>query len=68
MLTCGVRCGCLRSLPLQQVTDALPMLQHIVTAVGYPVGGENLSVTRGVVSRIDLLECVAVCSNALPLN
>ena len=31
-------------------------LECVVTALGYPVGGENLSVTRGVVSRIDLLD------------
>jgi len=43
-------------LPLQACTDDVPTLQHIVTAVGYPVGGENLCVTRGVVSRIDLLD------------
>ena len=43
-------------LPLQQCIDAIPSLQQVVTAVGYPVGGENLSVTRGVVSRIDLLD------------
>ena len=43
-------------LPLQACTDAIPTLQSTVTAVGYPVGGENLCVTRGVVSRIDLLD------------
>ena len=43
-------------LPLQACTDDVPGLQHIVTAIGYPLGGENLSVTRGVVSRIDLLD------------
>jgi len=43
-------------LPLQAIADAIPTLQSTVTAVGYPVGGENLCVTRGVVSRIDLLD------------
>ena len=43
-------------LPLQQCVEVIPSLQQVVTAVGYPVGGENLSVTRGVVSRIDLLD------------
>lgn len=42
--------------PLLRPTDAVPALQHTVTAIGYPVGGDNLSVTRGVVSRIDLLD------------
>lgn len=31
----------------------LPRLEDEVRAIGFPVGGERLSVTRGVVSRID---------------
>lgn len=31
----------------------MPKLESEVSAVGYPVGGDRLSVTRGVVSRID---------------
>lgn len=31
----------------------LPRLEDEVRALGYPIGGERLSVTRGVVSRID---------------
>ena len=31
----------------------MPKLETEVSAVGYPVGGDRLSVTRGVVSRID---------------
>ena len=38
--------------PLELGND-LPLLDTEVVAVGYPVGGERLSVTRGVVSRID---------------
>jgi len=37
-------------LPLE---DSLPLLDSEVVAVGYPVGGDRISVTRGVVSRID---------------
>jgi S1-C subfamily serine protease len=33
--------------------DAIPELNTEVIAVGYPIGGERVSVTRGVVSRID---------------
>jgi S1-C subfamily serine protease len=36
-------------------SDDLPQLDSNVTAVGYPMGGDNVSVTRGIVSRIDLL-------------
>lgn len=31
----------------------IPELESTVTAYGYPIGGDRLSVTRGVVSRID---------------
>ncbi|MFZ4763973.1 MAG: trypsin-like peptidase domain-containing protein [Roseimicrobium sp.] len=37
--------------PLQ--IDAVPKLNTEVITVGYPIGGERVSVTRGVVSRID---------------
>jgi S1-C subfamily serine protease len=36
-------------LPLGKV----PSLDSVVTVLGYPIGGDRLSVTRGVVSRID---------------
>lgn len=31
----------------------IPLLESQVTVIGYPVGGERLSVTKGIVSRID---------------
>ncbi|MDA7519448.1 trypsin-like peptidase domain-containing protein [Akkermansiaceae bacterium] len=31
----------------------MPRLESEVSAIGYPVGGDRLSVTRGIVSRID---------------
>ena len=31
----------------------IPQLESEVSAIGYPIGGERISVTRGVVSRID---------------
>lgn len=31
----------------------IPVLESLVTVIGYPVGGERLSVTKGIVSRID---------------
>ena len=33
----------------------LPALQDAVTVVGYPIGGDTISVTSGVVSRIEIL-------------
>jgi S1-C subfamily serine protease len=35
------------------VIDSVPKLNTEVITVGYPIGGERVSVTRGVVSRID---------------
>jgi S1-C subfamily serine protease len=37
------------------VLGRLPQLQHQCTVVGYPVGGDTISVTAGVVSRIEML-------------
>eukprot|EP00742_Colponemidia_sp_Colp-10_P011005 GILJ01012166.1.p1 GENE.GILJ01012166.1~~GILJ01012166.1.p1 ORF type:complete len:580 (-),score=90.18 GILJ01012166.1:114-1853(-) len=34
----------------------VPNLQDAVTVIGYPTGGDNISVTKGVVSRIDVQE------------
>lgn len=31
----------------------IPVLESLVTVIGYPVGGDRLSVTKGIVSRID---------------
>lgn len=38
--------------PLQ--LGRLPQLQDAVTVVGYPLGGDTISVTKGVVSRIEV--------------
>ena len=35
------------------VLGGVPALDSTVSVIGYPIGGERLSVTRGVVSRID---------------
>jgi len=36
-----------------ELAGALPRLSDTVTVLGYPMGGDRLSLTRGVVSRID---------------
>lgn len=36
------------------VFGPLPRLQDAVTVVGYPLGGENLAISAGVVSRIEM--------------
>ena len=43
---------------------SLPFLQESVTVVGYPIGGENMSVTQGVVSRLDMQ--VSPCAPTMP--
>ncbi len=40
-------------LPCLQFCDRLPQLEEAVRAIGYPIGGKRLSVTRGIVSRIE---------------
>jgi S1-C subfamily serine protease len=40
-------------LPVFKISDTVPTLESQVRVIGYPIGGERLSVTRGVVSRID---------------
>lgn len=37
---------------------SLPALQDAVSVVGYPVGGDTISVTSGVVSRIEIFPYV----------
>lgn len=39
-----------------ELTDAVPPLDSDVLTIGYPMGGDNISVTRGVVSRVDLMD------------
>ena len=38
--------------PLPRRRD-LPQIKDVVLACGYPLGGDNLSITRGIVSRIE---------------
>jgi S1-C subfamily serine protease len=40
------------SFPIFPIGDT-PALESQVTVIGYPIGGERLSVTKGIVSRID---------------
>ncbi len=40
-------------IPCLEFCDSLPRLEDTVRAIGYPIGGTRLSVTRGIVSRIE---------------
>ncbi len=41
------------NVPCLEFCDRLPHLEEVVRAIGYPIGGKRLSVTRGIVSRIE---------------
>ncbi|CAN0924443.1 Protease Do-like 9 [Linum grandiflorum] len=47
---------------------SLPALQDAVTVVGYPIGGDTISVTSGVVSRIEVLSYVHGTTELLGLQ
>ncbi len=42
--------------PCLKLSTELPNLEDEVRAVGYPIGGKRLSVTRGIISRIDTIK------------
>jgi S1-C subfamily serine protease len=50
------------------LADELPALQDVATVVGFPVGGDNLAITQGVVSRIDMQEYVHGCCELLAVQ
>ena len=54
----------LKPLPFGQ----LPELQTSVIVVGYPIGGENISVTAGVVSRVEIQEYTHGASQLLGIQ
>ena len=43
-----------KELKLLNLSTTLPSLDENVTCVGFPMGGKQISVTRGVISRIDV--------------
>jgi hypothetical protein len=43
-----------KELKLLSLSKSLPSLDSNVTCVGFPMGGKQISVTRGVISRIDV--------------
>ena len=43
-----------KELKLLNLSSTLPSLDENVTCVGFPMGGKQISVTRGVISRIDV--------------
>ena len=41
--------------PCLEFSEEMPQLEDTVRAIGYPIGGNRLSVTRGIVSRVDTI-------------
>ena len=41
--------------PCLELSEEMPQLEDVVRAIGYPIGGNRLSVTRGIVSRIETI-------------
>mmetsp|Transcript_3885 Transcript_3885/g.5745 ORF Transcript_3885/g.5745 Transcript_3885/m.5745 type:complete len:634 (+) Transcript_3885:73-1974(+) len=57
------------------IFSSLPPLQSHATVIGFPTGGDNLSITRGVVSRIEMrnyvnstLLCIQIDAQIIPGN
>ncbi|MBO6513921.1 MAG: trypsin-like peptidase domain-containing protein, partial [Phycisphaerales bacterium] len=42
--------------PVLELSDSLPVIGSTVQAIGYPMGGEQVSITEGVVSRIEFTD------------
>eukprot|EP00955_Chlamydomonas_euryale_P090597 364557-Chlamydomonas_euryale.AAC.9 len=53
-------------LPLQ--LGELPALQQDVVVVGYPTGGDNTSVTSGVVSRVEVAQYVHAATHLMAIQ
>lgn len=46
----------------------LPALQQNVVVLGYPTGGDNTSITSGVVSRIEVAQYVHAASHLMAIQ
>ncbi len=44
-----------KDVPYLEFSKRMPQLEDEVRAIGYPIGGDRLSVTRGIISRIDTI-------------
>ena len=59
------------SLPLD---EAIPNLQQPCIVIGYPLGGDSLSITKGIVSRVEVVtyahsnEQLLACQTDSPIN
>ncbi|CAE8607678.1 unnamed protein product, partial [Polarella glacialis] len=50
------------------LSDQVPALEEPVLCVGYPIGGDTISVTKGVVSRVEVTTYAAACTDLLAIQ
>ncbi|CAE7244755.1 DEGP9 [Symbiodinium microadriaticum] len=51
-----------------QLSKKVPHLEEHVLCVGFPVGGDTISVTSGVVSRVEVMTYAQTCSELLGIQ
>ena len=51
--------------PALEISDELPQLKNTINVYGFPIGGEQMSVTEGIVSRI---ECARIAYTGVGLR
>lgn len=51
--------------PALEISDELPKLKNTINVYGFPIGGEQMSVTEGIVSRI---ECARIAYTGVGLR
>jgi S1-C subfamily serine protease len=51
-----------------QLSKKVPHLEEPVLCVGFPVGGDTISVTSGVVSRVEVMTYAQTCSELLGIQ
>ena len=54
----------LKDVPVLPLADELPQLKSHVSVYGYPAGGDDLSVTDGIVSRIEFANYNFACDRS----
>eukprot|EP00913_Durusdinium_trenchii_P021694 g20384.t1 len=57
-----------RDIKAVQLKKKVPHLEEHVLCVGFPVGGDTISVTSGVVSRVEVMTYAAACSELLGIQ
>lgn len=57
-----------RNIKAVQLSKKVPHLEEHVLCVGFPVGGDTISVTSGVVSRVEVMTYAQTCSELLGIQ